>query len=524
MKKILLLLVTILSFGIANAQSQCQAYFSFQSNPGSNVVYLQGYAYSPDSLPINVLSWTWTISNAFTLSGQNAYFQANASGFYYVCLYIETDNNCTSTYCDTIAVETSNPCNLYLTGYVVNATSNSSNDGSINLSVYYGTEPYYYTWSNGAITQDIDFLAPGIYEVTVSDSIGCTASQYFSVAYSDSLPPDSLMQVWASTSDNTAAIGTPCNGTAYINVYGGTPPYTYYMNNGAVSGNYIEGLCAGTYTVIVTDATGVSVSSTFVIYDYSTPGDSLLYVNIYSGYSPNGMLCYGYAEADVWGGVAPYTYVWDNGETTNIIQNLCEGFYCVTVTDANGQNATGCVNISDYDSSYVYPEDTLNGQIDTCFTSMILDSAFVGGVFSNNTGVFVNWIVIAGGDTLFINQEYVIDTPGTYLITLVINCNGAKNMITLSDIYTVTQDELTITGITKPENNLSVSLYPNPVKDVLHINSAKTISGISIIDATGRTICFADSNTINMDNLAGGIYIVNIMFDDNSSIVKKIIK
>lgn len=522
MKKALLLFVTILFFGFAHAQAPCQAGFTYQSNPGGNTVYLQGFAYNLDSLPINVTSWTWTVSNAFTLTGQNATFQANSSGTYYVCLNIQTDNGCSTSFCDTVYIGTTNPCNLYITGNVTNATTSSSNDGSVDITTYYGTAPYTYSWNTGVITEDLTNLPPGFYEVTVTDSANCTASAYFSV--NSPYPQDSLMQVWVSTIDNTAVFGTVCNGTAYINVYGGTPPYTYFMDNGAISSNYIDGLCGGTYNVVVTDASGLSATSTFVIYDYSTPGDSILYVNIYSGYSPNGQICSGYAGADVWGGVAPYVYNWDNGATTNSIQELCAGFYCLTVMDANGQTASGCVSITNYDSTYVYPEDTLYSQIDTCFTTMIIDSAFVGGIYSNNTGVYVNWILIVNGDTLYIDQAYDINTPGTYLITLVINCNGTKSLVTLSDVVTVTQEDLTVTGINNSEKNLYLSLYPNPVIDVLNINSSKAISDLSILDATGRVINFANSNTMDLSNLSSGIYIVKITFEDNSSIIKKIMK
>lgn len=524
MKKVLLLFVAILSFAFAQAQALCQTSFTYQSSPGSNVVYLQGYAYSLDSLPMNVLSWTWTVSNAFTLTGQNPIFQANAMGVYYVCLTIQTDNNCTSSYCDSVIIGNSNPCNIFIDGAITNATTSSSNDGAIDITAYNGTLPYTYYWNNGAATEDVSGLAPGLFEVTVTDAVGCTANQYFSVNSMDSLPQDSLLQVWIQTTGNSGALGTPCNGSAYIDVYGGTPPYTYYMNNGTASGNFIEGLCAGTYYVVVTDANGLSITSTFTIGDNTNPGDSLLYVSIYTGNSPNGQTCFVYADASVWGGTAPYVYLWDNGETTSYIQNLCDGFYCVTVTDATGQTASACVNVTNNDSINVYPQDTLYGQIDTCFTTMIIDSAYVDGIYTNNAGVFAIWVLIVNGDTLYIDQEYVIGTPGTYLITLVINCNGAKGLLNLSDVYTVTQDELTITGIFKPENNFSVSIYPNPVLDVLNINSSKKISSVTVINATGSVVCFSINNTVNVKNLASGIYLTRITFDDNTSIFKKIVK
>lgn len=523
MKKSLLLILTILSFGYAYSQTTCQSSFTFQSSPGTNTVYLQGYASGFDSLPITVTSWTWTVSNAFTLTGQNPSFQANASGTYYICLTIQTTGNCTSSYCDTVIVGTSNPCNLYVAGSVSNATTSSSNDGSVDITTYYGTAPYVYSWNNGAATEDLTNLAPGLYEVTVADANGCTASQYFSVNSLDSIQPDSLLQIWVSTS-NTSGVGQ-CDGTAYIYVYGGTPPYQYYFANSTQSGDSLTNLCAGTYSVVVTDANGFSETYTFTISDSTIPADSLLFVNINSGYSPNGSTCMAYAEADVWGGTAPYTYFWSNAAASQFIQGLCPGFYCVTVTDATGQNASACISIMNYDSTYVYPQDTTSSTIDTCFTTMIIDSAYVAGVNTTNTGVFVNWVLLVNGDTIYINQQYVISTPGSYLITLIINCNGAKSIFSLSDIYVVTPEDLAITGINKLNSEVFTSLYPNPVKDMLFINSAIPVTNASIIDATGRTIATIDNKKlINVKHLNAGVYFIKINFSNNTSAIKKFIK
>lgn len=53
---------------------------------------------------------------------------------------------------------------------------------------------------------------------------------------------------------------TNCNGTATVNVVGGTLPYTYSWSNGGNTQS-ISSLCGGTYTVTVTDANGCIASS-----------------------------------------------------------------------------------------------------------------------------------------------------------------------------------------------------------------------------------------------------------------------
>lgn len=60
-----------------------------------------------------------------------------------------------------------------------------------------------------------------------------------------------------------------CDGTATVNVVGGTPPYSYIWNDpvGQTTETAIE-LCAGTYTVTVTDAVGNSAQSTVEVEDF----------------------------------------------------------------------------------------------------------------------------------------------------------------------------------------------------------------------------------------------------------------
>jgi len=58
----------------------------------------------------------------------------------------------------------------------INASSDTSNDGSATVSPSGGTTPYSYNWSNGAITDEATSLSAGDYTITVTDANDCQAS------------------------------------------------------------------------------------------------------------------------------------------------------------------------------------------------------------------------------------------------------------------------------------------------------------------------------------------------------------
>ena len=70
---------------------------------------------------------------------------------------------------------------IIVNGLVTSATSGSSANGSIDITVTGGSAPYTYLWSNGATTQDLTGVNPGAYMVTITDANGCTLSSTFNV-------------------------------------------------------------------------------------------------------------------------------------------------------------------------------------------------------------------------------------------------------------------------------------------------------------------------------------------------------
>lgn len=129
---------------------------------------------------------------------------------------------------------------------------------TISVSVTGGTAPYSYRWSTGDKTVSVNNITPGRYFVFVTDSRGCETTAIAKV----STPAD--LQVTAVMT-NPVCHGAD-NGSIKLQVTGGTAPYTYKWNNGAVTkdpGN----IKAGLYTVLVTDKDGCTYTGSFILSD-----------------------------------------------------------------------------------------------------------------------------------------------------------------------------------------------------------------------------------------------------------------
>ncbi|MFO7790510.1 MAG: PKD domain-containing protein, partial [Bacteroidales bacterium] len=135
-----------------------------------------------------------------------------------------------------------------------------------------------------------------------------------------------------------------CNGSASIDVTGGTQPYEYSWGPFTELNN----LCAGDYGITVTDANGCSAGQQYTI-DQPT---ELVYDTAYQHVDCNGNYT-GMAEIIPSGGVTPYTYTWSNSADTSLLDNIAAGEYDVTVTDANGCTVSESFTITEPDELLV---------------------------------------------------------------------------------------------------------------------------------------------------------------------------
>ena len=214
---------------------------------------------------------------------------------------------------------------------VTDATCSGDCDGEADIVVSGGTPGYVILWAPGVITgqgtPNASQLCPGDYTVTVTDAAGCDTTLQFTIAQPDGIEPN-------ITATNVRCFGL-CDGAITCAPSGGTPDYdlvwspTPPVGDGTAS---VSGLCAGLWTVTITDAVGCDTTITIGITEPPQLQVTPSQTNISCGSG-----CDGTASVDVVGGTPDYTYNWSGspvGEGTNAVTGLCEGVYTVQVLDS----------------------------------------------------------------------------------------------------------------------------------------------------------------------------------------------
>ena len=197
-------------------------------------------------------------------------------------------------------------------------------DGSATVSANGGTGAYSYLWSNGTTAVSANGLGAGVYNVTTTDANNCMSMS--SVTLTDPAGMSSSATVTSNYNGSDLSCFGSTDGSAQVTVTGGTPGYSYSWSTGS-TGNAINSVGSGIYTVTITDASACSTISTVNI---SEPNA----LNIIVLDNGNGS-----ASAQTNGGTGAYTYLWDSNaanQTTSTATGLSDGSYTVTVTDANG--------------------------------------------------------------------------------------------------------------------------------------------------------------------------------------------
>ncbi len=329
--------------------------------------------------------------------------------------------------------------------------------GTATVSMSGGTPGYTYLWSDGQTSSTATGLSAGTIFVTVRDANQCQ------IIGSVTLTGGSLMSLDLSSRDITCY--NEKDGTATATVTGGTLPYNYLWSNGQsiMTANSLD---AGSYSVVVTDAAGCTVSGTVALTEPDRLSILFNVENVGCDSLDDGM-----TTASNIGGIPPISYQWDNNagnQTTTTASNLAVGVYHVTITDSNGCDAVAGTTVNSKDCAQPCP-------IDPCVTAVI-----------NNTDI-CSAISNDPGDPLA-----MLDCDGDG-VTNATECTDGTNPLDPCD-YEDTSITLPVTAdqtdcpVPTPDLTPVMTIIPGNIAGLSTVEVAIQVTELDSVDTNGSTI------------------------------------
>jgi gliding motility-associated-like protein len=297
--------------------------------------------------------------------------------------------------------------------------------GTATVNPMGGTGTYTYAWSDGdsPTAQNNDGLGEGLVSVTVSDVNGCTAMEDVLI----NEPAEGLELMIAQTAESCFQANS---GQALVTPMGGSNGYTYEWSSGATTPEASD-LAPQNYTVTVTDGNDCTATESIDITELAVV--EIENINFLppscSGFSDGAISIVDTPDNITGGAGGPYTYLWNDGTTNSLNENLIGGqAYSVTVTDVAGCTVIG---VQFLDDPLPLTFDVA-GQDVLCFQDAT-GTATVSNV-QLNPGDMVDaysWSLNAGGQT---TESVTNLSAGEYIVTIT-DSEGctAENSVTINE-------------------------------------------------------------------------------------------
>lgn len=202
--------------------------------------------------------------------------------------------------------------------------------GSVDVTITNATNAIIYNWTKDGVafssTEDIEALSPAQYILIASDAAGCVLRDTFQLVYQN--------QPTLAFTAEPAVCGEP-SGSINVTVSSGTAPFVYQWTgaNGFTSSSEdLTGLTGACYDLTVTDSLACVAAIQACVPSFNSPIVNSTVIQPSCG-EANGSIA-----PIVSGGLAPYTFEWSGTSFSvdSLFDNLGEGTYFLSVTDANG--------------------------------------------------------------------------------------------------------------------------------------------------------------------------------------------
>ncbi len=412
---------------------------------------------------------TGTINYVWSSSASNSSTISNLTPGNYA-VTITDAQNCTGTASTTLT----QPAQLSYTANFTDVNCFGANNGSISITPSGGVPAYNYQWSPAqANTGTVNNLPAGNYTITVTDANQC------SITIASTLNQPAAINISIATTNASCATSQDGSATATVTGGGGNYLYSWNGTTGSATNN---GLNAGSYTLVVTDAGSCTASQTFTI-------DTIY--NLHISLTKTDATCYGVADGTATvtplNGTAGYTYQWaPANQATAQATGLTAGSYTVTVTDAKNCIATDGITLNSPAQILLQFTHT-----DPLCSGIANGTATVTVSGGSGSGYTYNW---AYTPTSPDNNNLSNIPAGNYIVTVTdgANCN--------------TVDSVTLSN--PPSLNAQID-------SKTEITCANAMDGSVVISTTGGTppvsyLWSTGAVTNALNNLAPGSYSVQV--------------
>jgi trimeric autotransporter adhesin len=280
----------------------------------------------------NPTGWNWQFGDGTISSEEDPQHTYTGSGVYTVTLTVSNDDGTSDpeVKTDYIAVGETPQLSMEMT----QESSDGASDGTATVTATGGLGDLSIIWDNSEPTAEITGLTAGTYCVTVTDEVGCSATDCIMV----SVVGDYYAAFTADVTEGCEPLTVEFTDQSTGNVLSWT--WNFGDGGNAVIQNpahtyQTHGIYTVSLTVIYADGTNTHSEEDYIVVNekpellFEVTDESV------AGVSD------GAISMTISGGESPYIINWSNNAHTETIINLSAGVYSVVVIDANGCIAVG---------------------------------------------------------------------------------------------------------------------------------------------------------------------------------------